>query len=207
MKKNSHLTAGIIAGLLFLLVYNISVFAYQCNEIRSDTIRLHVIANSDSEEDQAVKLMVRDAVLSAGKNIFDGTVTKENAQEKISAELKMIEKTANETLKIHGKNYTAKAGLVTEYFNTRIYNDTVTLPAGKYLALKIVLGEGDGKNWWCVMFPSLCLPAAEKTNSEAIKSVYSESEENIVLNPKKYEYRFKIIELIEKVKNKVDNNI
>ncbi len=207
MKKNSHLTAGIIAGLLFLLVYNISVFAYQCNEIRSDTIRLHVIANSDSEEDQAVKLMVRDAVLSAGKNIFDGTVTKENAQEKISAELKMIEKTANETLKIHGKNYTAKAELVTEYFDTRIYNDTVTLPAGKYLALKIVLGEGDGKNWWCVMFPSLCLPAAEKTNSEAIKSVYSESEENIVLNPKKYEYRFKIIELIEKVKNKVDNNI
>lgn len=204
MKKNSHLTIGIIAGLLFLVIYNISTFAYQCNEIRSDTIRLHVIANSDSEEDQAVKLKVRDAVLSAGKNIFDGTVTTENAQEKISAELKAIEKTANKTLEKHGKNYTAKAELVTEYFDTRIYNDSVTLPAGKYLALKIVLGEGNGKNWWCVMFPSLCLPAAEKTDSEAIKSVYSESEENIVLNPKKYEYRFKIIEFIEKLKNHVD---
>lgn len=204
MKKNSHLTIGIITGLLFLIIYNISAFAYQCNEIRSNTIRLHVIANSDSEEDQAVKLKVRDAVLSAGKNIFDGTVTIENAQEKISAELKMIEKTANTTLKKHSKNYTAKAELVTEYFDTRIYNDSVTLPAGKYLALRIVLGEGNGKNWWCVMFPTLCLPAAEKTDSEAIRSVYSESEENIVMNQKKYEYRFKIIELIEKIKNHVD---
>lgn len=204
MKKYSHISIGIVAGVLFLLIYNLSVFAYQCSEIRNDTIRLHVIANSDSEEDQQIKLKVRDAVLSAGQNIFNGTVTTENALEKITAELEKIENVANETLRENNKNYYAKAELVTEYFDTRIYNDTVTLPAGKYLALKIVLGEGDGQNWWCVMFPSLCLPAAEKTDSEAIKSVYSEKEENIVLNSKKYEYRFKIIEFIEKVKDYVD---
>ena len=204
MNKNSHLTIGIISGLIFLIIYNISAFAYQCNEIRSDTIRLHVIADSDSQIDQDVKLKVRDAVLNAGKSIFDGTVTKENAQEKITNELEIIEQTANETLRKYNMNYTAKAELVTEYFDTRIYDNKVVLPAGKYLALKIVLGEGNGQNWWCVMFPTLCLPAAEKTDSEAIKSVYSDNAENIVTNPKKYEYRFKIIELLEKMKNYVD---
>ena len=204
MNKNSHLTIGIISGLIFLIIYNISAFAYQCNEIRSDTIRLHVIADSDSQIDQDVKLKVRDAVLNAGKSIFDGTVTKENAQEKITNELEIIENTANETLRKYNMNYTAKAELVTEYFDTRIYDDKVILPAGKYLALKIVLGEGNGQNWWCVMFPTLCLPAAEKTDSEAIKSVYSDNAENIVMNPKKYEYRFKIVELIEKMKNHID---
>ena len=204
MNKNSHLTIGIISGLIFLIIYNISAFAYQCNEIRSDTIRLHVIADSDSQIDQDVKLKVRDAVLNAGKSIFNGTVTKENAQEKITNELEIIEQTANETLRKYNMNYTAKAELVTEYFDTRIYDNKVVLPAGKYLALKIVLGEGNGQNWWCVMFPTLCLPAAEKTDSEAIKSVYSDNAENIVTNPKKYEYRFKIVELIEKMKNYVD---
>ena len=204
MNKNSHLTIGIISGLIFLIIYNVSAFAYQCSEIRSDTIRLHVIADSDSQIDQDVKLKVRDAVLEAGKNIFDGTVTKENAHEKIKNELELIEQTANETLSKYNIKYTAKAELVTEYFDTRVYNDKVVLPAGKYLALKIVLGEGNGKNWWCVMFPTLCLPAAEKTDSEAIKSVYSDNAENIVTNPKKYEYRFRIVELIEKVKNYVD---
>ena len=205
MKKYSHLTAGIIAGIVFLLIYNISVFAYQCNEIRNDTIRLHVIANSDSDEDQELKLKVRDAVLSAGHDIFDGSVTKENAEEKITAELNELEKAANDTIRKNGKYYTAQAMLVTEYFDTRTYNDSVTLPAGKYLALKIVLGDGGGKNWWCVMFPSLCLPAAEKTDIQAIKNVYSEKEENIVTGSEKYEYRFKIIEFIEKMRNKVDN--
>ena len=205
MKKYSHLTAGIIAGVVFLLIYNVSVFAHQCNEIRNDTIRLHVIANSDSEEDQELKLKVRDAVLAAGQDIFDGSVTKENAEAKITAQLKALEKAANDTIRENGKSYTARAMLVTEYFDTRTYNDTVTLPAGKYLALKIVLGNGDGKNWWCVMFPSLCLPAAEKTDIQAIKNVYSEKEENIVTKSEKYEYRFKIIEIIEKVRNKVDN--
>lgn len=205
MKKYSHLSIGIIAGVLFLLIYNISVFAYRCNEIRSDTIRLHVIANSDSKEDQALKLKVRDAVLAAGQDLFNGTVTKENAEEKINTKLSTIEKAANDTIRANGKDYTARAMLVTEYFDTRTYNNSVTLPAGKYLALKIVIGEGDGQNWWCVMFPSLCLPAAEKTDTEAIKSVYSEKEESIVTSSEKYEYRFKIIEIIEKIRNKVDN--
>lgn len=205
MNKFTHLTTGVIAGLIFIAIYNLSVFAYQCSEIRSDTIRLHVIANSDTNEDQEIKLKVRDAVLAVGQDIFNGTVNPENAQYKISGELKKLEEIANTTIKQNGRNYSAKAELVTEYFDTRTYNNQMTLPAGRYLALKIVLGEGAGQNWWCIMFPSLCLPAATKTNTEAIKSVYSEDEKSVVLRSDKYEIRFRIIEYLEKLKNNVDN--
>lgn len=205
MRKYTHLTKGIIVGLIFMVVYNVSVFAYQCNEIRSDTIRLHVVANSDSEIDQQVKLKVRDAVLATGQDIFNGTVNPENAKDKISGELKILEEIANTVLKQNGRNYSAKAELVTEYFDTRTYNNNITLPAGKYLALKIVLGEGTGQNWWCIMFPTLCLPAVTKTDTEAIKSVYSEGEKSVVLSSDKYEIRFRIIEYLEKLKNNVDN--
>ena len=87
MNKHATLTIGIITGVIFLIIYNISAFAFQCNEIRANTIRLHVIANSDSAADQNIKLKVRDAILSAGPNIFDGTVTPDNAQKKITNEI------------------------------------------------------------------------------------------------------------------------
>lgn len=204
MKKYSHLYAGIAAGIAFLILFNISSFAHQCKEIRSNVIRLHVIANSDSDADQDVKLKVRDAILEAGSKIFDGTVTTENAIALITPELTELKNTADKILKINGMDYTARAELVTEYFDTRTYGEDVTLPAGKYLALKIVLGEGNGKNWWCVMFPSLCLPAAEKTDSQAIQSVFNDTQETIVKNKSRYEIRFKLIEYIEIIKSKVD---
>lgn len=205
MKKYTNLTIGITAGILFLIIYNLSVFAFQCNEIRTNTIRLHVIANSDTVEDQNIKLQVRDALLVSGQNIFDGTVTPDNAQIKISTKLKDLEAVANKILRQNAKNYTAKVSLTTEYFSTRTYEDNITLPAGKYMALKVVLGDGAGKNWWCVMFPTLCLPATEKTNHQAMKNVYSENGKYILENAEKYAIRFKIIEVIETLKNKVDN--
>lgn len=204
MNKNTNLLTGIATAIIFLIIYNISSFAFQCNEIRANTIRLHVIANSDSPEDQDIKLKVRDALLDAGSNIFDGSVTPDNAQKKITDEINHLENTANSVLKKYNKNYHATVTLTTEYFDTRIYDDDITLPAGKYLALKVVLGEGDGKNWWCVLFPTLCLPATEKTDHNALKNTYSDTGKYIVENSDKYEIRFKIIEIIEKLKNKVD---
>ena len=112
-----------------MIIYNLSAFAFQCNEIRSDTIRLHVIANSDTAEDQEIKLKVRDALLASGQHIFNGTVTPENAQTKISTELKDLENVANKILRQNGKNYTAKVSLNTEYFDTRTYDNNITLPA------------------------------------------------------------------------------
>lgn len=204
MNKHTNLTIGIITGVIFLLIYNISSFAFQCDEIRTNTIRLHVIANSDSVEDQNIKLQVRDAILEAGTNIFDGTVTPTNAQNKIEKEIKLLENTADQVLQANNKDYHATVTLTTEYFDTRIYDDNITLPAGKYLALKVVLGEGNGKNWWCVMFPLLCLPATDKTNHNALKNTYSDTGKYILENSDRYEIRFKIVELIESIKSKVD---
>lgn len=205
MKNKRNITTGIIISIVFLILFNISSFAIGCNEIRSDVIRLHVIANSDSESDQELKLKVRDSVLQVGAAIFDGSVTAENAEKKIRPQLDAIQKTAEETIKNNGYSYSVKVTLCNEYFETRTYNATVKLPAGKYLALKIIIGEGKGKNWWCVMFPTLCLPAVKGNEYEEIHQVFSENEENIVLNNEKFTVKFKIVEYIEKIKNYVDN--
>lgn len=203
MKKNENFITGIIVGILFLALFNTSSFVYNCNEIRNDTLRLHIIANSDSNKDQQIKLAVRDALLESGNNIFSGTVTPETAFITIEKERENIEKTVKKILLENGVNYNTEINLTTEYFDTRVYDNNVTLPAGRYLALKIVLGEGNGKNWWCVMFPTLCLPAAEKTDLSVIESVYSENEKSIVTNGSKYTIRFKLIEYLEKIKNNV----
>ncbi len=207
MRNYKNITIAVSVSLIFVIFYNITAFAFNCKEIRSDVIRLHVIANSDSQEDQSLKLAVRDSVLESGKNIFDGTVTPKNAKEKIIPELDNLRKTAEKTIAENGYNYGVKAELITEYFDTRIYDEKVTLPAGKYLALKITIGEGKGKNWWCVMFPALCLPAAESTDSNAVFSVFSENNAEIVTNSDNYEVRFKLIEYIEKLKERVDNKL
>ena len=204
MNKKINLLAGIAVAAVFLLVFNISAFSYRCSEIRSNVIRLHIIANSDTEADQDIKLKVRDAILQESASIFDGSVNIENASDKIIPELEHIENIANKIIEINKRNYKAEASLVYEYFDTRTYNDSVTLPAGKYLALKVELGESEGKNWWCVMFPSLCLPAAEKSGYENINQVFENDELNIIQDKSKYEVRFKIIELLESLKSKGD---
>lgn len=207
MKISRNLTTAIIISIIFLLLWNISVFAYQCGEIRSDVLRLHILANSDSEEDQQLKLKVRDAILEEGFEIFDGSVTIENAVNKISPQMNRIKETAEKIIKENGFNYDVTVTLDEEFFSTRIYNDSVTLPAGKYLALKVVIGSGEGKNWWCVMFPALCLPAAETNQREEIDKVLNSDEEEIILESSKYAVKFKIVEIIESLKEKVDNHI
>ena len=207
MKISRNLTTAIIISIIFLLLWNISVFAYQCGEIRSDVLRLHILANSDSEEDQQLKLKVRDAILEEGFEIFDGSVTIENAVNKISPQMNRIKETAEKIIKENGFNYDVTVTLDEEFFSTRIYNDSVTLPAGKYLALKVIIGSGEGKNWWCVMFPALCLPAAETNQREEIDKVLNSDEEEIILESSKYAVKFKIVEIIESLKEKVDNHI
>ena len=205
-QKHKNLTIGVLIALAFLLIYNISAFAYQCKTIRDDVIRLHIIANSDSEYDQQLKLKVRDAILEQCPSIFDGTVTPEDAKEKIEPKTEYMAKIAESIIKENGYDYDVKVTLETEYFDTRVYNNTVTLPAGKYLALRIVIGEGAGKNWWCVMFPSLCLPAAEETDTKKLDNVFNDNQKHIILQGEKYEIRFKIIEYAEIIKNYLAGN-
>ncbi len=168
-------------------------FSLACEDIRSDTLRLHIVANSDSDPDQAVKLLVRDAVLKESE-AFSTSADKAQAEEKLSRSLEEIEQTANRTLSKNGFAYTAKAKICEMYFDERKY-ENVTLPAGNYTALRIELGEAKGKNWWCVIYPSVCLSAA----TEEKLSGYSETEKEVVSEPNKYEVRFKIEEWIQKL--------
>lgn len=190
----SLLVALIICGVL-----NINAFSQQCESIREKMLRMHVIANSDSEEDQQLKLKVRDAVLLAGEKVFDGSITATEAKEKITPYIDYLEKIALESIKNEGFDYNVKITVEKEYFNTRTYENSVTLPAGYYTAVKVIIGEGKGQNWWCVMFPPMCLPTAVAECE--ISDVLTDDETEIVTETDKYKFRFKIVEILEEIFN------
>lgn len=199
MKKTQMIEISVAIGLVFSIIFSVIGFGADCRDIRNNVIRLHILANSDSEEDQTVKLLVRDALLSCGSELFGGTVSVDNASGYLASEKDKLIIKANEVLAENGFDYKADMFLTEEYFTTREYED-FTLPAGEYLALKVILGKGEGHNWWCVMFPPLCLPAATKrTDTEFI---LGKDGAEIISSPVKYEMRFKIVEIIEELKAK-----
>lgn len=204
-KKNKRrifkIEASVLAALLICCVLNISSFSEECRNIRSKMLRMHVIANSDSNADQELKLKVRDAVLAEGKEIFDGSVTADDAKSKILPETERLHKAALEVIENEGFSYDVKITVADEYFDTRTYDNSVTLPAGYYTAVKVIIGEGKGHNWWCVMFPPMCLPAATKECE--LSDVLEESETEIVEGGNKYKFKFKIVEIYEKIAEKL----
>ena len=161
MSLSKKIKISVTVGIVVAILFSICSFAKTSEEIRSDVLRLHVIANSDTSVDQNLKLRLRDYILQEGKDIFNGSVNVENAVEKIEPVLPELEKSAKAFVNQAGFDYDVKISLSNEYFTTRTY-ETVTLPAGKYLALRVVIGSGEGHNWWCVMFPPMCVPAADK---------------------------------------------
>lgn len=202
MKKTIiRIEASILVALVICCAMNITAFSKQCDNIRDKMLRMHVIANSDSEADQALKLKVRDAVLQEGKEIFDGSVTADQAEEKILPHIEQLRQSALAVIKDEGYDYDVQITVQKEYFATRTYENSVTLPAGYYTAVKVIIGEGAGQNWWCVMFPPMCLPAADAECE--ISDVLTDEEANIVKNVDKYEFKFKIVEFFENLlKNK-----
>ena len=201
MKRKAEIS--VIIGLIVSIIVSTVSFGYECEKIRDNVIRLHVIANSDSEADQTIKLKVRDALLEYGKEMFSGNVDVNNAEEKLNLYKNTLIKIADKVLAENGMEYKSDIYLIEEYFTTRQYED-FTMPAGKYLALKVILGEGSGKNWWCVMFPPLCLPAASENKD--LNVVFSENGADIVENSNKYVIKFKIVELFEEIKQKIEQN-
>ena len=189
------LEISLFCGLIISVLLSIISFGASCGEIRQDVLRMHVIANSDSAEDQAVKLKVRDAVLEAGEDLFDGTLTAEGAEQVLDSDIERLQNAAQNVLTENGFDYGVRVEIGKDYFNTRTYDGEVTLPAGEYEAVRVILGEGKGQNWWCVMFPPMCLPAAEADTE--ISDVLTQNEEDVVKSNPKYEARFKIVELFE----------
>lgn len=195
------LEISLFCGLVISVLLSIISFGASCGEIRQDVLRMHVIANSDSVEDQAVKLKVRDAVLEAGEDLFDGTLTAEGAEQVLDSDIERLQNAAQNVLTENGFDYGVRVEIGKDYFNTRTYDGEVTLPAGEYEAVRVILGEGQGQNWWCVMFPPMCLPAAEADTE--ISDVLTQNEEDVVKSNPKYEARFKIVELFENFYRKI----
>ncbi len=149
---------GLLAAVLFCCRF--SVFALAADQLRQDTLRLHIRANSDSAEDQRLKLCVRDAVLKQTGALFAKSEDKAGALSAAENSLSQIEQLAEKTLAEQGCFLPVKARVVHMYFDTTKY-EGFTLPAGEYDALRLEIGSGKGHNWFCVLYPGLCLPAAE----------------------------------------------
>lgn len=198
MKKDFCISISVIAVVLIANVLNTLAFAHECENIRSDVLRLHVVADSDSDTDQQLKLMVRDALLEKGEEIFDGSVTADNAERLIAPKIAELERIATDVLRANGCGNDVKITVTEEYFNTRCYED-FTMPAGVYKAVRVNIGSAQGQNWWCVMFPPLCLPAA----SVDADAYFTEGEMKVISSSPEYEPRFKIVEIIENIKSRI----
>jgi len=202
IKNFKKIEISLLMAIVLTAAISISGFVASCEGIEHSVLRMHVIANSDEKYDQELKLKVRDAVLEEGKDVFNGATDVKEAQEKIEASQDKLLKVAKKVIAEEGYDYNVRIEIGEEYFGTRSY-DEITLPAGQYQAVRIIIGEGAGKNWWCVMFPPLCLPgASERTEIDA---VLTQGESNVVKSNPKIDARFKVVEIYEKVMDTVKN--
>lgn len=183
-------------AFVLVVIYSLIPFQAQCDNISNDVFRLHILANSDSDYDQSVKLKVRDKVLEYSKSLFESASSKEEAESLISQNLDNITRVAQNELQNLGCAQNARAEIKKMYFTTRYY-DSYTLPSGMYDALRITIGSGKGHNWWCVMYPSICISAAAEQDEKA-KQALDDGEYDIIKN-EKYSYKFKVVELFEKL--------
>ena len=168
-------------------------------KIYEDMIRLHVIAASDSDEDQKLKLKVRDAVLDVLSGI--SASDKAEAESAIAAHKTEIKTAAKTVLEENGSDDAVEVFFDEEYYPVRYY-EGFTLPAGKYTSLRVVIGEGEGHNWWCVLFPPLCRSVGEKEQKEDFVEAGFTSEQYRLINNNsgsKYKVRFKILEILSEV--------
>lgn len=164
-----------------------------------DVLRLHVVANSDSAEDQAVKLRVRDAVIGSLEEGLSDLTDVAEAKAYITQMLPKLESVANQVLREAGFSETASVSLTEEAFPVRHY-DTFSLPSGVYQALRVVIGEGEGENWWCVVFPQLCVPATSEGFVEAASiDDFPDSLTGSLTG--EYEIRFWILDQLGKIRN------
>ena len=189
-----------ICLLLAALVWCGTVLADR-EALNQELIRFHVVANSDSNADQNVKLRVRDAVLASLRDDLANIADVEEARAYLQANLPKIQAVANQTLKAAGCDCEAVAMLCRETFDTRYY-DTFTLPAGVYEALRITIGAGEGHNWWCVAFPALCLGAtSEGFEAEAAGAGFPDSLTGALAGNSEYEIRFFLLDALGRLEN------
>ena len=208
MSKKFIIQAALLIGFITaVFCEGICAFAESRRGITEDVFRLHVIANSDSDEDQALKLRVRNAVLEASADIFGGADSAADAKRLSEENLQLFEAAAAAEIAASGYDYPVRCEVGTVHFDRRVYG-SAELPEGDYSALRVIIGEGKGKNWWCVMFPALCLPAVTNTDEvlslAAEKGVISTEELELMQDPENYEVKLYFAEVIKKLCEKLN---
>lgn len=188
-------TKSLCVALILTMLFSVLPFEASCQEIRKDVFRLHILANSDTDKDQNLKLKVRDAVLEYTEKLYKNSNTKEEAEVLTSKNLQNIANVAKQVIVDNGYNYNVTCQIEDVYFNTRTY-ENVTMPSGTYRALQIRIGDAKGKNWWCVMYPSLCVGAS--TDYKALDDKLNDKEYDTLVN-EKTQYKFKIVEIYERI--------
>lgn len=202
----------LIISIIYILNSYLTAQEAYMDGIRDEIIRFHVRANSDSEEDQALKLKVRDKILKETKYLLKESKSIDETRSIMKNNLDNIKYIAQKVLEDEGENYNVNVTFGIERFPTRKYGNLV-FPAGEYEALVVEIGEGKGQNWWCVMFPPLCF--VDITNGtpahveEDLMEVLSEEEINSLLAEKNppIVLKSKLVELFEKTKNYIANKL
>ena len=184
--------SALLIGLLFaIFASGLTTFMRGCEALRGSVLRLHILANSDQPCDQQVKLEVRDRLLERFGEELGAASGKEAAKRQADALLPQIEEAAEEVIREDGFDYPVRAQRVRMYFETRSYGD-ITLPAGMYDAVRVTIGEARGHNWWCVLYPPVCIYSA--ADSEQLQALSSDA---VAGRSPRYEPRFKLVEWIE----------
>ena len=195
-----------LAALLFLAAFLATgALALQTGQELSDkVVRLHVLANSDSEEDQALKLKVRDRILAYAEPLLAGAADRQEAEALLRGRVLELERIAAEEIRADGYDYSVTIELEDTVFPTREY-EGFTLPAGKYLALRAIIGAGEGRNWWCVMFPPLCAAASAEVPETALAAGLSPSQVGLITEEDQgYVLKSKLVEFWRGLEGKLD---
>ena len=198
MKRVAKWELALLVGLMVSLAWGCWAERTEA-QLSQKVVRLHVLANSDSEADQALKLKVRDSVLETASAVLEGCLDRETAEQRLSAALPEIEDAARARIAAEGETQAVTAELRPTAFPTREYED-FSLPAGDYLALRVVLGEGEGHNWWCVVFPPLCAETTSDLSQTAMAAGLTEDDIALITESDGYQLKFKAVELWGRLK-------
>lgn len=195
--KKLIFAAGLLLSILITNGVSFIRDGRQLEQLRHSVLRLHILADSDSDYDQQLKLKVRDALLES--DIFGDADSLESAEKIASEKMSEIKEIAESILIENGCNLPVDVEIADVEFDTRTYGE-ITMPSGNYRALRVKIGSAEGHNWWCVMYPPLCLPAAsEVKENKSAEECFNENELDILYNPKKYEIRFAIWDKIKEI--------
>lgn len=194
LQSTSNLFRAAVCALILAVLWDVTAYGAACQTLPDAVLRLHVVAASDSEEDQALKLAVRDEVLEVVASLGAGAQTPFEMQSALCTHLETIQKAAEDVIRQQGHGEAVQVFFVDMTFPDCVYGGFV-LPAGKYRALRVVIGEGQGHNWWCMLFPSLCLPEATVAEPE---EVFSEAQQEVT-DTQQYEVKFLAVEWLKQL--------